>query len=507
MNRALHALGLGADADERAIKRAYAAKLKTTRPDSDPEGFQALNEAYRAALIWAQSRPTEEDAPSTASVIPVALMDTVAGELEPQPGLSCDTGGDSDAIERRDLDEARIDAPEMRANEAADIDIAAPVEAPEEPVRFDLDAFFETCAALAVRSRDGELLAWLNAQPILWSLEHKGQIGHWLLRYLQEQRPPIEARRFDVMADFFGLLDLNSGYDAYLIHRLRHRLHLSWEVQSEQLRALAQRAGMDGSSVAADIRQTRRVLSQIRRPMRTAQVLFAGLMPMYPSAVRSFLHRLDFGNLDDLPPPIDPQQVAFWDAAGDRSRLSAPRLMIGATRCLAYALAGVAIVLLVKAMTPGIAVDPVIALKTGATLLAALLAGWSTWIGGQACLEWQCLPESEDVRFGRLRWALIPLLALSAFALQWALQWDLAASVLSLWLLLLAWHRYRRRNGYLFGFVQRRPIWSAVGIALLLGPGLALLDSSPYAVIGGLCALAVALWFADLRKQRVAPES
>jgi hypothetical protein len=52
----LHQLGLGPDADERAVKRAYAARLKVTRPDSDPEGFQALNAAYQAALAWVQSR-------------------------------------------------------------------------------------------------------------------------------------------------------------------------------------------------------------------------------------------------------------------------------------------------------------------------------------------------------------------------------------------------------------------------------------------------------------------
>lgn len=36
--------------DERAIKSAYARKLKLTRPDEDPEGFQALVEARQAAM-------------------------------------------------------------------------------------------------------------------------------------------------------------------------------------------------------------------------------------------------------------------------------------------------------------------------------------------------------------------------------------------------------------------------------------------------------------------------
>ena len=63
---ALRLLGLGPDADERAIKRAYAARLKTTRPDEDPEGFQRLNEAYQAALQGAKQQPARPARPPVA---------------------------------------------------------------------------------------------------------------------------------------------------------------------------------------------------------------------------------------------------------------------------------------------------------------------------------------------------------------------------------------------------------------------------------------------------------
>lgn len=45
-------LGLDSTADQRTIKRRYAQLLKTHRPDSDPEGFQRLRQAYEWLLDY-----------------------------------------------------------------------------------------------------------------------------------------------------------------------------------------------------------------------------------------------------------------------------------------------------------------------------------------------------------------------------------------------------------------------------------------------------------------------
>lgn len=54
MNHYFAELGLDADADERAVKRAYAARLKLIDGEKDPAAFQALRETFEGALWYAR---------------------------------------------------------------------------------------------------------------------------------------------------------------------------------------------------------------------------------------------------------------------------------------------------------------------------------------------------------------------------------------------------------------------------------------------------------------------
>lgn len=71
-----HILGIQPTKDEQEIRRAYARELKKRRPDQDPQGFQALREAFDAAKSFA-SQPEHHQQSE-----PIALEEPVQPLME-----------------------------------------------------------------------------------------------------------------------------------------------------------------------------------------------------------------------------------------------------------------------------------------------------------------------------------------------------------------------------------------------------------------------------------------
>ena len=70
MNWPWETLGLNGPAPLDEIRRAYAERLRTTRPEDDPDGFQQLNQAYRHACQLARRDVTTDFPENTTPDFP-----------------------------------------------------------------------------------------------------------------------------------------------------------------------------------------------------------------------------------------------------------------------------------------------------------------------------------------------------------------------------------------------------------------------------------------------------
>lgn len=97
-------LGIDATTDLSAIRKAYAARLRHTRPDDDAQAYQALRHAYDQAQQYAR-RATRADGPGPGVAAdgtpPMPAPEPPASPPGPQ-GVQCNTDADADAPPRRE---------------------------------------------------------------------------------------------------------------------------------------------------------------------------------------------------------------------------------------------------------------------------------------------------------------------------------------------------------------------------------------------------------------------
>lgn len=389
-------LDIPPDADERAIKRAYATKLRTTRPDEDPEGFQRLNEAYQTALEILRHRLAQE-----AFTAPQGDADSEHG-APAEPAAVDATAADTTAAEALPKDADRDESAQV-APGAIDDDAEDAADTEPQGERITLDQFLDECLGAAGDGDPRVLEDWLRAQPVLWSLEHKAMIGHWLLRLMDARQPPMPERNFDILAEFFGYNDLHAGYDPLALQRLREHLNKEWGKESFEL-------SRQEAAKSAFLKRILDLQNSLAKPVNLTRNLLLSLNVFKTGDLRDMLLKNPYGGADQLPDEINPAQIAFWLAATDDSRWTSTRIRVALFRCVALSLPAIPILFFTLSNLTQLGFIPMLLYASVAPFLAFLLAWLSNAIA-KDITYWQSNRHDGSLMGRHLHMAFVPALS------------------------------------------------------------------------------------------------
>ncbi|MEA9566756.1 hypothetical protein [Xanthomonas sp. WHRI 8932A] len=474
MSWALDALGLAEDVDERAIKRAYAARLKVTRPDEDPQGFQQLHEAYQAALAWRRARTSRRDAAASlhgdddVSSSPIAI-EWVIDPPTPKTAPAIPAGDDMAA------------RPEARPT-PVHVDVTAP------PARVDITATVHDILVQACTLTPAALASWLRAQPALWSLQHKPLIGHTLANRLFQSRPGMHEDNCELLVRCFDWDQVGSGVDALALGELRQRMHKHWLLEPAGEQTLHWHL-IQRMRLASSTGQARSLVGQLQGAFSWSRLLGAALLPSKVAKVLQLLAA--FGHpREPLPAQFNLRRVAFWSALDQAGQANLPRLLVGLARS---ALVGTAIGLLTLLLTLSSGRMDAVNLSLG--LAIATVFAWLSWFGFAALIGWQS--QDENVRSSRQaifwRLAFIPLLVCLGMLLIHLGGQRILGSIVLIPGLILAVRRYMQRARLAFELKG----WSLLLLLPIFKMGAVIFVFSEVAALG-----ALVLWIMDTIKHR-----
>ena len=456
MSWALHVLELDESADERAIKRAYAKRLRVTRPDQDPVAFQHLHEAYQAALDWVRQE---------------ALAGTDAADEDE------DEDEDEPAEHAADIGPWPHDAdvawapPETRSYSPPLPPRGTPVLLRTAPV-VELDGVVDVASHAQLILRQAYLLPvddfgpWLEATPVLWSLRYKPLVGDALLDELARSHNGISAANMGLLARCFGWDDVHDGVDPDRLASIQSRGHRRWAAETGNAAELSALLEQEGSLRLGKITVSRclRYLSQPWHPRRS---LWQAQLPEHINEVNALLDAIEAGGREQVPEAWDPQQILFWRSLADISRPNRWRWQLNALRgvllgvCSLLFFAGIAGVSLVQGKTGEAAIFAQLGGPFG-LLLAAIGALWVPvrWALRQLTLD---LPPS---RWGWLLALPAPLMAIGSLVLVHGLGHRIEGTLLIFMALPLATTRLWRRVGSRIRFGIRHAVFMVLAMLI-----------------------------------------
>lgn len=230
MTHPLAQFDLDADADERAVKRAYAKRLKVTRPDEDAAGFQALNDAYQQALAYIRWRDAQAE---EASSMPTSTPEEIPAP-PPEPAI------EPESLFRPEGERSPVPVPKPRIpipgpfedpDSANDRDYVPPSDALPEYV-FSVADFVADMRSGGHFSNPVRFRQWMRKRMAGWPMTAKPAFFHAVIVHVLENQLLFHPDIYDVLIEELGLNDIRTGsIDPMEIAQYREELVKQYEIE------------------------------------------------------------------------------------------------------------------------------------------------------------------------------------------------------------------------------------------------------------------------------------
>jgi hypothetical protein len=307
------------DADERAVKRAYAGLLKQTRPDDDAEAFQRLQEAYGFCLARAKTRHRQQGRPESTPARATPHVRGLGADPVDSPAPRSPSAGTSRG---ECLGELGCDC--SGGVPAAD---AGPSTSPPPRERaFDTLLFSAELHRLLAIPDPRQMRTWLYAQEALYSVQLKHALRPVVVKAIHDAPNIAAPNVLDTLVDFFGLNSLDRdglAQQLQIVLDIRRRK----EILDRAVRAIR----MPNREWVE-----RRIGHELSGSGSPLWRLFLLLVPGTPSRVLGILTHLRRIDPRLQHPALAPGAVAFWDQVLDQHALRRPRLVMAMSRIVVW---------------------------------------------------------------------------------------------------------------------------------------------------------------------------
>lgn len=203
-------LGIEPTTQLAAIKKAYAAKLKSTRPDDDAQAYQALRGAYERVQQWAAWERAQQAAPAPAAA-PAALPVDLPAEppvkppaeppAEPFAEPLAEPPADAPPVAPRLAEPApQAPPPPAQATHAAAPEASTDAAVEPQALIDLLELAWRRDGEAALRQTWAGVRATLDEQPLARRAEFSAAFARWLVNL-----PTLPNR-------FAGALDAHFGW-------------------------------------------------------------------------------------------------------------------------------------------------------------------------------------------------------------------------------------------------------------------------------------------------------